>query len=42
MATSRKITAHHPDTITDPVDWAAHSWEQQKLEGEETRDSIAL
>jgi DNA-binding MarR family transcriptional regulator len=26
-----------PDTITDPVDWAKHYWEQQKLDGDERR-----
>jgi DNA-binding MarR family transcriptional regulator len=26
-----------PDTITDPVDWAKHYWEQQKLDGDEHR-----
>jgi DNA-binding MarR family transcriptional regulator len=26
-----------PDTITDPVDWAKHYWEQQGLDGDEQR-----
>lgn len=26
-----------PDTITDPVDWAKHYWEQQQLDGDEQR-----
>lgn len=26
-----------PDTITDPVDWAKHYWEQQNLDGDEQR-----
>jgi DNA-binding MarR family transcriptional regulator len=26
-----------PDTITDPVDWARHYWEQQGLDGDEQR-----
>lgn len=26
-----------PDTITDPVDWARHYWEQQGLDGDENR-----
>jgi DNA-binding MarR family transcriptional regulator len=37
MAT-KKATAQaaRPD-ITDPVDWAGHYWEQQKLDGDHTR-----
>ncbi|GAA10551.1 MULTISPECIES: MarR family winged helix-turn-helix transcriptional regulator [Gordonia] len=30
-------TQKTPDTITDPVDWARHYWEQQKLDGDEQR-----
>lgn len=26
-----------PDTLSDPVDWARHYWEQQGLEGDELR-----
>ncbi|HWE57416.1 MAG TPA: MarR family transcriptional regulator [Acidimicrobiales bacterium] len=26
-----------PDTLSDPVDWAKHYWEQQGLEGDELR-----
>lgn len=26
-----------PDTVTDPVDWAKHYWEQQGLDGDEQR-----
>lgn len=29
--------AKTPDTITDPVDWAKHYWEQQSLDGDEQR-----
>jgi len=32
--TSTEVT---PDTMTDPVDWARHYWEQQKLDGDEQR-----
>jgi DNA-binding MarR family transcriptional regulator len=33
------VTAQHkaPDTVTDPVDWARHYWEQQGLDGDEQR-----
>jgi DNA-binding MarR family transcriptional regulator len=32
------VAAHRaPDTITDPVDWAKHYWEQQHLDGDEQR-----
>jgi DNA-binding MarR family transcriptional regulator len=30
-------TPKTPDTITDPVDWAKHYWEQQGLAGDEQR-----
>ena len=33
MATGNRA----PDTITDPVDWAKHYWEQQGLDGDEQR-----
>lgn len=33
MSSTPKI----PDTITDPVDWARHYWEQQGLDGDEQR-----
>ena len=26
-----------PDTLSDPVDWARHYWEQQELDGDEQR-----
>ena len=26
-----------PDTLTDPVDWAGHFWEQQNIDGDEQR-----
>lgn len=29
--------AQNPDTLTDPVDWAGHYWEQQQLDGDEDR-----
>lgn len=33
------MTSTHrtPDTMTDPVDWARHYWEQQDLDGDEQR-----
>ena len=37
MAKSKKtVKAAHPD-ITDPVEWAGHYWEQQQLDGDQTR-----
>lgn len=36
-ARTKKAVAEQPDSLTDPVDWAAHYWEQQGLEGDETR-----
>ncbi len=37
MPTKKRASAPaHPD-ITDPVDWAAHYWVQQKLDGDHTR-----
>lgn len=30
-------TQKTPDTITDPVDWARHYWEQQGIDGDEQR-----
>lgn len=29
--------APKPDTMTDPVEWAAHYWKQQHLQGDEQR-----
>jgi DNA-binding MarR family transcriptional regulator len=37
MPPRRKSAAPVPDTVTDPVAWAKHYWEQQKLEGDEQR-----
>lgn len=38
MAKSQRTTAHLiPDTLSDPVAWAAHYWAQQGLEGDERR-----
>jgi DNA-binding MarR family transcriptional regulator len=38
MAVRRKnAPAPIPDTLTDPVDWARHYWEQQGLDGDEQR-----
>lgn len=36
MATKKRNEAAHPD-ITDPVEWAAHYWEQQGLDGDPQR-----
>lgn len=36
MARKRAVAPGHPD-ITDPVDWAAHYWKQQKLDADPTR-----
>lgn len=36
MAT-RKTNKVTPDTITDPVDWAHHYWQEHELEGDEQR-----
>lgn len=30
-------SAPKPDTMTDPVEWAAHYWKQQELQGDEQR-----
>lgn len=30
-------TQRTPDTLTDPVDWARHYWDQQGLDGDEQR-----
>ncbi|MFI7195186.1 MULTISPECIES: MarR family winged helix-turn-helix transcriptional regulator [Nocardia] len=30
-------TQRMPDTASDPVDWARHYWEQQRLDGDEQR-----
>lgn len=37
MATRKGTKAATPDTITDPVDWARHYWQEQALEGDEQR-----
>jgi DNA-binding MarR family transcriptional regulator len=36
MATKKQVEGEHPD-ITDPVEWAAHYWQQQKLDGDHRR-----
>ena len=36
MAARRGSAAAEPDTITDPVDWAAHFWQEQGLNGDES------
>lgn len=37
MAPRKKHVVPTPDTISDPVDWAAHFWEDQRLDGDEHR-----
>lgn len=37
MATRKATDTATPDSITDPVDWAHHYWQEHGLEGDEQR-----
>lgn len=37
MAPRKATETAMPDTITDPVDWARHYWQEQGIEGDEQR-----